>query len=100
MLRFKYQGADKKNGKLDIDTRIAKVDAPAIDDAQFNKYGIPSYYQMTFFPQYSFDKVLKGLDMGFLYVWRLPGEEMELTPTQRYYQTDMHNLNLVMNINF
>ena len=48
MLRFRYRKETKQNGRVYIDTRIAKIDAPPIDDARFNKYGLPSYYQLTF----------------------------------------------------
>lgn len=100
MLRLRYRKENRRNGKLDIDARIAMIDAPAIDDAQFNKYGLPSYYQLTLFPQYTFTGLFEGVNIGILYVWKMSEDDLKIGPQERFYRTNLHNLNLVTNINF
>ncbi len=99
-LRFRFRKDIKYHGSWNIDTRIAKIDAPAPAEAQFNKYGIPSYYQLSLFPRYTFSNLLDGLDVGLLYVWKMSQGGLDLSPQQQFYRTDLHNLNLIANINF
>jgi hypothetical protein len=100
MLRFIYNKKNATGAYWNIDTRVSRIETPGLDNFELNKYSIPSYYQLTFFPRYHFSGVLKGMDVGMLYILKYTERSVELPPQNTFYRTDLHHFNLIMNIEF
>ena len=83
-----------------FDVRFERVQAPDITDYAQNKYGASAYFQSTFIMRYDFQKKLEGLHLMLLYVAKQSEEELELSANQRFYKTNLHHLNLIINITF
>lgn len=100
MLRMKYKTKLKRGEELFMDARISSTQSPGVNNYEFNKYDNPSFYQLTLRPQFRFAGVLKGLEVGLLYLHKLSDQSQELTSAQTYYKTNLHHFNLVTNIYF
>jgi hypothetical protein len=85
---------------LSIDGKLAWVDLPHAQDYQNNKYGKTDYLQTTLEINYSFDKILKGLKIGFLYTCRYTPDVYRTTLEKDYYSTNLHHFNLITEIVF
>ncbi len=99
MVQVEYKTKAKDRGRFKMKARLSRLEAPDKDDYQFNKYGLPCIYQAMLFPKYEFHTVLEGVELGLLYVWKIDREN-EIPLNEQFYRTDLHHLNLVMNIDF
>lgn len=99
MVQAEYKSPSKKKGRFKMKARFSQLDAPAQDDFRFNKYAQPSIYQAMVFPRYEFHSSLEGVELGLLYVWKIDRED-ERPANEQFYRTDLHHLNLVLNIDF
>lgn len=99
MVQAAYKSKSKEKGQFDVKARLSRLDAPEEDDFQFNKYALPSIYQVMFFPKYEFHNVMEGMEIGLLYIWKVDRQENRPL-NEQFYRTDLHHLNLVMNIDF
>ena len=98
MLRLKY--AFKKAEGLKLDLRLSRTDCPAIDETEFNKYALASFYQSTLSIDYSFQKDWKGLDLMLLYIYKVNDPSIEIPLENRAYLYNIHHINLILNYNF
>jgi len=99
MAQLAYESKKDEHGVFEMKARLSRLDAPSADDTRFNKYAVPSTYQVMLFPKYAFHKSLKGVEMGLLYIWKIDRQE-DRPLAERFYRTDFHHLNLVLNIDF
>lgn len=99
MVQAAYETKSNERGQFKMKARLSRLDAPAQDDYRLNKYALPSIYQVMLFPKYEFHHSFKGVELGLLYVWKIDREEGRPLDEQ-FYRTDLHHLNLVMNIDF
>ena len=100
MLRMKYKTKLKRGEELFMDTRLSRTQSPGVNNYEFNKYDNPSFYQLTLHPQLRFAGVLKGLEVGLIYLHKMSDKDQGLTSAQTYYKTNLHHFNLVTNIYF
>lgn len=100
MLRMRYKVKTDKGGEFFLDTRLSRTEAPEPTDRTFNKYGVSSFYQATVFPTYRFSGKWKGMDIGLLYIYKYTEDEIELTASQTFYNTNLHHFNLIANLHF
>jgi hypothetical protein len=63
-----------------------------------NKYGLPDYHQLNLDVLYKVDHKLKGLQMGFLYVYKIARENAP--PQVAYYQVGFNHYNFETNFYF
>ena len=68
-------------------------------DLKFNKYDIPSYQQFNLDMTYKFANMLEGLEVKFLYIYRVALEK-EISDEQVFNNLNFHQFNLIANINF
>lgn len=87
---------------LSLAVDFGRVWAPEPDEYQFNKYRNLSYYQFNFDAKYHFHKLLEGLEVRFLYVYKHAGRpgayREDISPL--FYAANFHHFNLITNINF
>lgn len=95
-LRFNKKGWSNWS----FDTRLTSFSTDGVDSYRNNKYGMPSYYQGTFLVNYSPKKVMTGVHFTFMYVAKYTPEKLDLTYSQTFYKTNLHHLNLIMNVYF
>ncbi len=98
MLRFKTK--EWMNKHLGLDIRLSRTITNGHSDLEFNKYNIPSFYQLTANTSYQFTERLKGLELQFLYIYKTTEKSVDLEPARVFYGTNYHHFNLIANINF
>ncbi|MEZ4886845.1 MAG: OprD family outer membrane porin [Chitinophagales bacterium] len=98
MLRFKTK--ELMNKHLNLDVRLSRTITAGLDTFEFNKYNVPSFYQLTANTTYQFTNELKGLELQFLYIYKITEKSVELKPATVFYGTNYHHFNLIANINF
>jgi hypothetical protein len=88
------------NKKMKFETGIGYYDLPDVKNYRLNKYGLPSYYQLNFNATYTFDKLLNGLNLELLYLYK--GRIGDSYRDRKYVinKTNMHQLNMILNYNF
>ncbi|MEJ8803394.1 porin [Pontibacter sp. H249] len=86
--------------RFSSEAAVAKAWLPTPEDYRFNKYGSTSYLGWVADLNYKpANPVLNGLNFRLLYIGRVsPGTDMPLK--DMYYNTNFHNLNFVMQLNF
>jgi hypothetical protein len=65
-----------------------------------NKYGIPSYHQINWDLNYSFDHYFKGLSMQILVVYKKQMDALELQPKYTFNKVNMLHFNWVVDYAF
>jgi len=86
------------NGSVGI--AVGRYRLPNVLDASRNKYGLPSYDQLNVDIRYYFKKLLKGMDMQVLYVYKKNGQEANLDKRFIINRVNMSQWNIVLNYNF
>ena len=80
---------------------VGRVNAPDFNNAELNKYGIPSYNHFAFDAGYRFHKLFDGLDVHALYVYKNTTTiHSELAEAHQDTFFEYHNFNLIANIYF
>lgn len=97
---FRLKSKDWLLKNLDLDVRLSKTMTSGMDDYQFNKYNVPSFYQLTTMADYKFHNHLEGLELVLLYIYRGSEKDLDLEPADVFYRTNFHHFNLIANINF
>jgi hypothetical protein len=75
-------------------------DLPEPSNAALNKYGMPSYWQFNLDIKYDFGKMLKGLDLDFLYVYKANAIKTATDPRFIFNKVNMSNINIIFNYHF
>lgn len=83
------------NQKFSSDLGLSRLWSPGVEEYQWNKYMIPSYYQFNVDLNYKFGKTLNGLSTRLLYIWKHSIED-EFHPMS-YYKANYHHFNLIVN---
>lgn len=89
-----------KQDLLDLSLYLNHVNGPGYGNLEFNKYNLPVYNQLTACVKHHFHHIMEGMEVGFLYVARNSSEVGEMSESDIYYRTNLHNFNLVLNIKF
>lgn len=76
------------------------VNAPDVQETQFNKYGLPAYWQNNVDFRYRWDGFLDGLEMQVLYVHKLGIGETYYNPRFVINKVDMQHVNVIFNYYF
>lgn len=100
MVKMKYETRVMKTGKFSLEADLSRTVAPDLERTEFNKYGLTSFYQTNIYPKFHFRGTLEGLDVGLLYIAKYTEDEIDLSPQQTFYRTNLHHFNLIANINF
>lgn len=100
MLRFKYRPQAKKWNNLTLDTRLSYTAVSDMDNTAFNKYKLPSFYQLTFLGKYKCDGLLDGLNLSLLYLTKYSPASENLVLAQKFYKSGIHHFSLIANIEF
>ncbi len=96
-----YLPIPKKNETFEIELNIQYKNVSEFCDHLHNKYQSPDYTQVNLAAKYYFKKKLEGLHLNLLYTSRFsPNLPIEMTYDQQYYKTNLHHLNLVVDIVF
>ena len=85
-----------KNGKFKTALGYGYYLLPDVKDVRLNKYGLPSYHQINYYANYSFEKFLKGLEMKFLVAYKIEQGETYNNLKYIYNKVNMFNINLVI----
>lgn len=70
------------------------------EDFALNKYGLVSHDQAGVDVRYHFGRVLKGLEMRLLYVWRRNHDDFPGNYNLTFNKSNFHHLNLITNVTF
>ena len=73
---------------------------PEVTNTALNKYGLPSYSQLNMTLKYEFQKMLKGFDAQFIYVYKGGLGKDFGNPKYVINKIDMSHFNLIINYNF
>ena len=96
----RYRQDLPQQNQLSAEVRGSTVFTPAPTDYALNKYGAQPYYQVNAALNYECFGKLEGLNVQLLYIYRGHYAEGDLTPQELFNQYDMHQLNLITNLNF
>lgn len=96
MLRYKWKIKPLKD--LLFDWRLSYTETAGIDNYEFNKYGLPSFYQSTILLRHKCKNKLEGLKFSLLYLYKYSPEDMELS--KRFYLSDFHHISFISQIDF
>lgn len=99
-LRSLFQFKKKGLSNWSMDIRLQHIMTKGCDDYVNNKYGDPSSFQGIFLVNYSPKKYLTGVHFTFMYVGKYTPDSESLSYAQTFYKTNLHHLNLIMNIYF
>ena len=69
---------------------------PALSNLALNKYGMPSYHQFLLDMNYRFPGFLKGLQMEFLYTYKLEAADV-VSKRAIINKVNMHHVNVILN---
>lgn len=100
MLRAQFAPDRGKYKGLSSDIRVERVQVNSELDYSLNKYGKSSYYQSTLVGTYSFQNKLSGLHLSILYAHRFLENSAHLHGSEKFYKTNFHHINLIINIHF
>ncbi len=82
--------------KITMELGYGYYDLPGATRVALNKYAMPSYHQLLLDLNYSLDGFLKGLQLEFLYTYKLQAEEIT-TARLVINKVNMHHLNFIIN---
>jgi hypothetical protein len=101
MLRWQFTAEKGKYKGLSTDLRVSRIQVNS-EEANYtlNKYGRTSYNQATLVATYSFQKKLSGLHFSLLYAHRFLENSQHLHGSEKFYRTNFHHINLMINIHF
>lgn len=100
LLSLKLTPQKKEWTGLSVQLSGQYIHAPFVDDYRHNKYGYASSMQGTLSAQYAFNNKLEGLNINLLYIARYSPDHFNLSANDRFYHTNLHHLNLILNFNF
>ena len=95
--RLAYQLLD---GRLKTGISYGWTKLPSVMNFAQNKYGIPSYHQINWDLNYSFDHYFKGLSMQILVVYKKQMDALELQPKYTFNKVNMLHFNWVVDYAF
>jgi hypothetical protein len=94
---FKTQHQYKKQVKSSIG--FGYFNLPSVDNYFFNKYALPSYYQLNLDVRYEFKGALKGLEAHALYVRKWNADNAQ-NLNYLFNKVDMNLYNFILNFDF
>lgn len=97
MLKLDYHSPNKP---MKIYLGIGYYDTPDVLNYRLNKYGIPDYTQLDFDLNYDFDRMLDGLDLHLLYVFKMNQGDLHDDRRFEFNRVNMHQYNVVLNYHF
>lgn len=63
--------------RIKTEVSYGYYDLPGVSNFRLNKYGMPSYHQLLFDIQYQLPGFLRGMEMEFMYTYKLQAESTE-----------------------
>lgn len=87
---------DSKHSKFQTTLAYGYYLLPDVKDYKLNKYGMPSYHQINYSGNYTFEKFLKGLVLRFLAAYKIKSGEAHDDPKYIYNKVNMINFNLIL----
>ncbi|KAB1064798.1 hypothetical protein [Salibacter halophilus] len=99
-LKANYRINNSKYGDINAGFAYNRIFSVSQKDLENNKYAIPPYSQLTSDIQYSFNGMLKGLDLRFIYIYRISDENITIPEKNMFYRTYFSHYNLIVNVNF
>lgn len=90
----------QKLKQLLIDCNIQYTNAAGEYNYAYNKYGVRDFIQYLLNFDYQFSEKLKGLEATLLYVYRQDVDSGLLSKERTINQTNFHQINVIVNINF
>lgn len=88
------------DGRLKAGLTYGWIKLPSVYNFKQNKYGLPSYHQLNWNLNYSFDHYFKGLSMQMLLVYKKQMDSMDLAPKFTFNKVNMTHFNWVIDYNF
>ncbi len=76
------------------------IELPSVKNFAQNKYGLPSYHQLNWDLNYSFDHYFTGLSMQLLVVYKKQMDTLELQPKFTFNKVNMLHFNWVVDYSF
>lgn len=95
--RLIYQFLD---GRLKTGISYGWTKLPSVMNFAQNKYGLPSYHQLNWDLNYSFDHYFKGLSMQVLVVYKKQMDPLVLQPKYIFNKVNMLHFNWVVDYTF
>jgi outer membrane porin, OprD family len=86
--------------KLNTEIGAGYYKLPDVKNARLNKYGFPSYYQLSIDVKYSFSGLLDGLNAELLYLYKKRTGEVYEDLKYVINKADMCQLNIIINYDF
>ena len=88
------------DGRLKTGLSYGWIKLPAVNNFERNKYGLPSYHQVNWNLNYSFDHYFKGLSIQLLVVYKKQMDANELAPKYTFNKVNMTHFNCVIDYSF
>ncbi len=88
------------NLKLKSSLGIGKYQLPDVQNYTLNKYGLPSYTQINLDLRKEFSNFLEGLDMQYLFAYKINNGETYNNHKYLFNKVDMMVHNLILNYHF
>lgn len=92
--------ADFEQAHLRTEIGYAHYYLPDIHEYALSKYGVPSYRHLKLYADYSFHRLLKGSDLGFLFVYKGALHTTSTSMRAKINKVNMTSYNLIMNFRF
>ncbi len=92
--------ADFERARLKTEIGYGHYYMPDIHNHALSKYGLPSYRHLKLYADYSFQHLLKGLDLGFLFVYKGALRNTSTSLHTEINKVNMTSYNLIMNFSF
>lgn len=90
----------KKKKEVKLDASVQFTNAPGAENYKYNKYGVRDYLQYSLDVDYNFLGKLKGLETQLIYIYRQDIDDGQLTAKESFNNTNFHQFNFVVNVNF
>lgn len=89
-----------KEGRLKTGLTYGWIKLPSVYNFEQNKYGLPSYHQVNWNLNYSFDHYFKGLSMQLLVVYKKQVDAQDLEPKYTFNKVNLTHFNWVIDYFF
>jgi hypothetical protein len=91
-----------QNQKLGLITKLSYGHylLPDVKKPELNKYAMPSFGHLQFFAEKKFTKLLKGLNLKFLYLYKLSASDTYNNPNFIYNKVNMHHFEMIIDFKF
>lgn len=91
---------NNNKGRLNAELSMQYTKTAGENNYQFNKYRVRDYLQYNLDIDYHFSGKLQGLEAQLLYIYRQDVANNTITPLQEFNNTNFHQINFIVNVNF